>query len=122
MDRPGGPGPLGCAILRAHEPRDAHEYALVAQLKEFYSDDPSNERIRSIARKVAEATDDERRFRPRCTGSGPARSTWAKRSFWAFFGSVGAGRYRDLRFVAKKKHDSLKKRKKEKKKKRKNKK
>ncbi len=61
MDRPGGPGPLGCAILRAHEPRDAHEYALVAQLKEFYSDDPSNERLRSIARKVAEATDDERR-------------------------------------------------------------
>jgi hypothetical protein len=33
----------------------------VAQLKEFYSDDPSNERIRSIARKVAESTDDERR-------------------------------------------------------------
>ncbi len=61
MDRPGGPGPLGCAILRAHEPRDAHEYALVAQLKEFYSDDPSNERIRSIARKVTESTDDERR-------------------------------------------------------------
>jgi hypothetical protein len=61
MTGPGGPGPLGCAILRAHEPRDAHEYALVAQLKEFYSDDPSNERLRSIARKVAESTDDERR-------------------------------------------------------------
>jgi hypothetical protein len=61
MTGPGGPGPQGCAILRAHEPRDAHEYALVAQLKEFYSDDPSNERIRSIACKVAEATDDERR-------------------------------------------------------------
>lgn len=61
MDRSGGPGQLGCVILRAHEPRDAHEYALVAQLKEFYSDDPSNERIRSIARKVAESTDDERR-------------------------------------------------------------
>ena len=61
MTGPGGPGPQGCAILRAHEPRDAHEYALVAQLKEFYSDDPSNERIRSIARKVTESTDDERR-------------------------------------------------------------
>ena len=77
MDRPGGPGPQGCAILRAHEPRDAHEYALVAQLKEFYSDDPSNERIRSIARKVAEATDDERRAMRReavsdlCPGADP---------------------------------------------------
>ncbi len=106
MDRPGGPGPLGCAILRLHEPRDAHEYALVAQLKEFYSDDPSNERIRSIARKVAEATDDERRAMRRKAVSDPGAPEGA---FWAFSAllglltrSVGAGRYRDLRFVAKK--------------------
>lgn len=58
MTGPGGPGPLGCAILRVHEPPGR---SLVAQLKEFYSDDPSNERIRSIARKVTESTDDERR-------------------------------------------------------------
>jgi hypothetical protein len=43
----------------------------VAQLKEFYSDDPSNERIRSIARKVAEATDDERRAMRRKVVSDP---------------------------------------------------
>jgi hypothetical protein len=86
MDRPGGPGPQGCAILRAHEPRDAHEYALVAQLKEFYSDDPSNERIMSIARKVAESTDDERSAMRRkvvsdlCPGA-PEEAFWP---FWRF--------------------------------------
>jgi hypothetical protein len=37
-------------------------------------------------------------------------------AFWPFwrFGNGDAGRYRDFSFVAKKKHDSLKKRKKEK--------
>jgi hypothetical protein len=74
----------------------------VAQLKEFYSDDPPVERVL-------------RRKRPRAKHLGLL-------ALFAFFGSVGAGRYRDLRFVAKKKHDSLKKerkkeRKKEKKKK-----
>jgi hypothetical protein len=34
-------------------------------------------------------------------------------AFWPF-GNGGAGHYRNLRFVAKKKHDSLKKRKKKK--------
>ncbi len=90
MDRPGGPGPLGCAILRLHEPRDAHEYALVAQLKEFYSDDPSNERIRSIARKVTESTDDERRAMRReavsnlCPGAPEAAREGPIWPFWRF--------------------------------------
>ena len=89
MTGPGGPGPLGCAILRLHEPRDAHEYALVAQLKEFYSDDPSNERIRSIARKVAEATDDERRAMRRKAVSDPGAPEGAPREALGPFGPFG---------------------------------
>jgi hypothetical protein len=51
----------------------------VAQLKEFYSDDPSNERIRSIARKVAESTDDERRAMRRKVVSDPGAPEEAPR-------------------------------------------
>ena len=49
-----------CALLRAYEPRGANEYAMLVQLPEFYSDDPSAERLRSIAHDVARATDYER--------------------------------------------------------------
>lgn len=47
--------------MRSYEPRGANEYAMLVQLPEFYSDDPSTERLRSIAHDVARATDYERR-------------------------------------------------------------
>ena len=50
-----------CALLRAYEPSGAHEHAMLVQLPEFYSEDPSAERLRSIAHEVARATEEERR-------------------------------------------------------------
>jgi len=41
--------PEECALIRAYEPRGAHEHAMLVQLPEFYSDDPSAGRLRSIA-------------------------------------------------------------------------
>jgi hypothetical protein len=52
--------PEECALIRAYEPRGAHEHAMLAQLPEFYSDDPSAELLRSIAQDVARATEEER--------------------------------------------------------------
>ncbi len=52
--------PEECALIRAYEPRGAHEHAMLVQLPEFYSDDPSAERLRSIAQDVARATEEER--------------------------------------------------------------
>ena len=50
-----------CALLRAYEPSGAHEHAMLVQLPEFCSEDPSAERLRSIAHEVARATEEERR-------------------------------------------------------------
>jgi hypothetical protein len=78
----------------------------------------------SIARKVAEATDDERRFRPRCTGRGPRGDPLALLALLAFFGVCW--RWPSSRFafccekkarLAKKKKRKRKKKKKEKEKK-----
>lgn len=61
MTLPDRPDERECALLRAYEPRGANEHAMLVQLPEFYSQDPSSERLRSIARDVARATEDERR-------------------------------------------------------------
>jgi hypothetical protein len=54
-----------CELLRRHEPRGAHEHALLAQIPEFQSKFPSHERLRSIARDVERRTEEERRARSR---------------------------------------------------------
>jgi hypothetical protein len=61
MTLPDRPDERECALLRAYEPRGANEHAMLVQLPEFYSQDPSSERLRSIAHDVARATEDERR-------------------------------------------------------------
>jgi hypothetical protein len=50
-----------CGRLRAFEPRTAHEHALLAQLPEFYSREPSRSNLRSIAERVLSSTEEENR-------------------------------------------------------------
>jgi hypothetical protein len=50
-----------CGRLRAFEPRNAHEHALLAQLPEFYSPSPSRENLHSIAQRVLRSTEEENR-------------------------------------------------------------
>jgi hypothetical protein len=50
-----------CGRLRAFEPRNAHEHALLAQLPEFYSREPSRENLRFIAERVLSSTEEENR-------------------------------------------------------------
>ena len=50
-----------CDRIREFNPRTAHEHALLAQLPEFYSPDPSRDKLRSIARRVLSSTEDENR-------------------------------------------------------------
>ncbi len=50
-----------CGRLRAFEPRNAHEHALLAQLPEFYSREPSRSNLRSIAERVMSSTEEENR-------------------------------------------------------------
>ena len=50
-----------CGRLRAFEPRNAHEHALLAQLPEFYSRNPSRDNLRLIAQRVLSSTEEENR-------------------------------------------------------------
>ena len=50
-----------CDRIREFNPRTAHEHALLAQLPEFYSPDPSSDKLRAIAQRVLSSTDDENR-------------------------------------------------------------
>ena len=50
-----------CDRIREFNPRTAHEHALLAQLPEFYSPDPSRDKLRAIAQRVLSSTDDENR-------------------------------------------------------------
>jgi hypothetical protein len=50
-----------CGRLRAFEPRTPHEHALLAQLPEFYSREPSRSNLRSIAERVLSSTEEENR-------------------------------------------------------------
>lgn len=51
-----------CGMLRSNtfKPRTNHELTLLAQLPEFYSDDPSHERLRALREEVEHASDVER--------------------------------------------------------------
>ena len=55
------PGEKECDRIREFNPRTAHEHALLAQLPEFYSPDPSSDKLRAIAQRVLSSTDDENR-------------------------------------------------------------
>ena len=50
-----------CDLVRNYEPRDANEHALVAQLTEFYSNRPSNSRLKVIAQRIERSSEEERR-------------------------------------------------------------
>lgn len=50
-----------CDLVRNYEPRDANEHALVAQLTEFYSDSPSNSRLKAVAQRIERSSEEERR-------------------------------------------------------------
>ena len=50
-----------CSLVRNYEPRDANEHALVAQLTEFYSDSPSNSRLKAVAQRIERSSEEERR-------------------------------------------------------------
>ena len=50
-----------CDRIREFNPRTSHEHALLAQLPEFYSPDPSRDNLRAIAQRVLSSTDDENR-------------------------------------------------------------
>ena len=54
------PDDATCGVLASLRPSTQHEFTLLAQLPEFYRDDPSRERLGAARDEVARASDAER--------------------------------------------------------------